>query len=82
MGSRDDMPAHLKEEGFSLRDAGLTVAEGVGAVGLTAGLVDQVGPAWLEAELDRVGSVAIDDRPVVDTRREGAERVAPVAAEP
>jgi hypothetical protein len=145
MRGRDETPTHVKEEGFSLRDAGLTVAEAVGAVGVTAGLVDQVGPAgllafppllwlfwhslrrepevrekvpwmtnvsetqwledayasrlrgtgistlavrydvdpeWLEAELDRVGPVAIDDRPVVDTRREGAERVAPVAAQP
>jgi hypothetical protein len=49
MSSRDEMPTHLKEEGFSLRDAGLTVAEAVGAVGITAGLVDQVGPAGLLA---------------------------------
>jgi hypothetical protein len=49
MRGRAERPTHLKEEGFSLRAAGLTVAEAVGAVGITAGLVEQVGPAGLLA---------------------------------
>ena len=49
MTSRDETAMHLKEEGFSLRDAGLTVAEAIGAVGMTALLVDRVGPAGLVA---------------------------------
>jgi hypothetical protein len=49
MRSRDETPTHLKEEGFSMRDAGLTVAEAVAAMGVTATLVEQVGPAGLVA---------------------------------
>ena len=45
----NESPGHMKEEGFTLRDAGLTVAEAVGAVGITAALVDRVGPAGLLA---------------------------------
>ena len=41
-----------------------------------------VDPDWLETELARDRAVAIDDRPVVDARRQRAEGVAPVAGQP
>ncbi len=45
----DETPTHLREEGFSLRDAGLTIARAMGAIGLTALLVDWVGAAGILA---------------------------------
>ena len=47
MRGRDESPAHLNEEGFSARDAGLTLAKGLSAVLTTSWVVAMVGPAGL-----------------------------------
>jgi hypothetical protein len=47
MGRRDERPAHLKDEGLSARDAGLTLAKAFGAVATTAWIVSVIGPLGL-----------------------------------
>ena len=46
--ARDQSPAHMKEEGFSMSDAGRTLAESLSAVAATLALVAWIGPlGWL-----------------------------------
>jgi hypothetical protein len=47
MGRRDERPAHLKDEGLSARDAGLTLAKAFSVVATTAWIVSLVGPVGL-----------------------------------
>jgi hypothetical protein len=46
---RNESPARMREEGFSIRDAGRTLAESLSAVAVTLALVGWIGPLGLLA---------------------------------
>jgi len=65
---------HWLEDAYASRQRGTGIS--------TLAVRYDVDPDWLADELDGMRQVAIDDRPVVDARRQCAEGVTPVAGQP